>query len=80
MKHHSHHHINLSSLLLQGVLYRIHVIVVQSILFFFLTGKWSWSIGVSLLCSAVNTILYVNFHYWYFKFCHLHLEKEKKDE
>jgi len=41
------------------------VIVVQSIFFYILTGKWKWAIGTSIAWNVINTFLYYNYHYWF---------------
>ena len=63
--------IKLKVLLLEGVLYRIHIIIIQSIFWYLLFGyttgvwEWSWAISSSVLWNICNTILYYNYHYWF---------------
>lgn len=48
-----------------GIVYRLHVILVQSIFFWFLTKSWKWAIGTSVAWNILNTLLYYNYHYWF---------------
>ena len=57
--------INISLLGMNGLLYRIHIIIIQSIFFWVITGTWKWSIGCSLTWNILNMILYYNWHYWF---------------
>jgi len=63
--------IKLKVLLLEGAIYRVHIIVLQSIFWYFFygitNGTWNWnlSIGSSLAWNLVNIILYYNYHYWF---------------
>jgi len=57
--------IKIGLLFTSGILYRIHIIVIQSIFFWYLTGRWKWAIGASIGWNIINTILYYNWHYWF---------------
>ena len=57
--------IKLNRLLVSGICYRIHVVFVQSIFFYLLTGEWKWAIGTSIAWNVINTFLYYNYHYWF---------------
>jgi len=57
--------IKLGSLGLSGAVYRVHVVLVQSLFFYALTGEWKWAIGASLAWGLINTFLYYNYHYWF---------------
>jgi len=48
-----------------GIVYRIHIIIVQSIFFWAITGSWRWALGTSLIWNVINTFLYYNYHYWF---------------
>ena len=50
---------------LSGIVYRLHVILIQSVFFWILTGDWKWAIGTSLVWNILNTFLYYNYHYWF---------------
>jgi len=62
--------IRIDRLFIQGLLYRVHIILIQSIFWYILLGittgmwKWEWAISSSLLWNVINTFLYYNFHYW----------------
>jgi len=66
--------IRLDRLFIQGIIYRIHIVIIQSIFWYVLLGyttgvwKWEWAISSSLLWNICNTILYYNFHYWIARF------------
>ena len=51
-----------------GIVYRIHVIFIQSVFLWLLTGSWKWSIGASVVWNIINTLLYYNYHYWFARF------------
>ena len=51
-----------------GIVYRLHVILIQSVFFWFLTGRWKWAVGTSLVWNVINTCLYYNYHYWFARF------------
>ena len=57
--------INIKLLGINGLLYRLHVLLLQFIFFWLVTGKWGWSIGISTVWSGINMILYYNWHYWF---------------
>ena len=57
--------IKIGMLGISGIVYRIHVILVQSIFFWIMTGNWKWAIGTSIVWNIINTILYYNYHYWF---------------
>jgi uncharacterized membrane protein len=61
---------------LSGLVYRIHIIIAQSIFFFLMTGNWRWAIGTSMVWNLVNTCLYYNYHYWFAKLFKLGKENE----
>ena len=50
-----------------GVVYRIHVIIIQSVFFYALTGQWKWAISTSIIWNILNTLLYYNYHFWFAK-------------
>ena len=50
-----------------GLVYRIHVIIVQSIFFYVITGQWKWAISTSIIWNLLNTLLYYNYHFWFAK-------------
>jgi len=53
---------------ISGIIYRLHVIVVQSIFFYVLAGEereWRWAIQASIAWNIINTFLYYNYHYWF---------------
>lgn len=52
-------------LFLSGIVYRIHVIIAQSLFFFILTGEWQWAVSTSVIWNLVSTCLYYNYHYWF---------------
>jgi len=53
---------------ISGIVYRIHIIIIQSIFFWVLTREWKWAIGTSIVWNIINTILYYNYHYWFSRF------------
>jgi len=63
--------IRLNRLALSGIIYRIHIILIQSVFFWLLTGEWKWAIGVTLAWNCANTFLYYNYHYWFARVCKL---------
>ena len=61
---------------ISGIVYRFHVIIIQSIFFYFLTGKWKWAVGTSIVWNLINTFLYYNYHYWFARIFKLGKEGE----
>lgn len=63
--------IKVNRLLISGIIYRIHIIILQSIFWYFFYGmtigmwEWKWAISSSLIWNAFNTMLYYNYHYWF---------------
>ena len=57
--------INIKMLGLNGLLYRLHVLVLQFLFFWLVTGNCGWSIGISTVWSTINMVLYYNWHYWF---------------
>lgn len=57
--------IKVTKLFISGVVYRIHVILIQSIFFYVLTREWKWAIGTSVTWNIINTCLYYNYHYFF---------------
>lgn len=54
--------IHFGRLLASGLIYRLFVILVQTTFFWILTGKFVWSLGVSMAWNAVNMLCYYLFH------------------
>lgn len=52
---------------INGLVYRTHIILLQSLFFWLLTHQWKWAIGTSLAWNCVNMCLYYNYHYWFAK-------------
>lgn len=52
-------------LLVSGVVYRLHIVVIQSVFFWLLTHEWKWAVGTSVAWNVVNTAAYYNYHYWF---------------
>ena len=52
--------IKLSTLGISGICYRLHIVVIQSVFFYLLTGEWEWAIGISITWNVINTLLYYN--------------------
>ena len=52
-------------LAVSGIVYRLHVILIQSIFFWILTHRWKWAISTSLAWNVLNTAVYYNYHYWF---------------
>ncbi len=69
--------IKLKLLGISGILYRVHVVVIQSIFFWLLTGKWEWAIGISIVWNIINTFLYYNYHYWFAKLFRIGKDMDK---
>ena len=57
--------IKISLLGASGIVYRLHVILIQTLFFYILTREWKWAIGTSLAWNIINTLLYYNYHYWF---------------
>ena len=61
--------IRLDRLLISGIIYRIHIIIIQSIFWYFFFGItadiWEPKLAVSssLVWNIVNTYLYYQYHY-----------------
>ena len=62
---------------ISGVVYRLHIIVIQSIFFYIITGEWKWAIGISLAWNIINIGLYYNYHYWFARLYKLEKEIER---
>ena len=64
-------------LLISGIIYRLHIVLIQSVFWYVLLGlttdvwEWKWAIGSSLLWNVFNTLLYYNYHYWFARVCKL---------
>ena len=71
--------INIKLLGISGLFYRIHVILIQSLFFWLLTGRWQWAIGTSLVWNIINTLLYYNWHYWFARLFIIGKAKEGND-
>lgn len=57
--------IRVKRLLVSGLVYRLHIVVVESIALRILTGQWKWAIGVSIVLNVVSMLAYYNYHYWF---------------
>jgi len=63
--------IRTNRLLISGVVYRLHIIVCQSIYWYLFYGitkgmwEWNWAISSSVIWNIFNTALYYNYHYWF---------------
>jgi len=68
--------IKVNRLLISGVVYRLHIIVIQTIFFFIITGEWKWAIGTSLVWNAINTAAYYNYHYWFARLVKLGIDPD----
>lgn len=73
--------IRVNKLLMSGILYRIHVIIIQSIFWYIFYGltigmwEWKWAISSSILWNIFNTLIYFNWHYWFARVCKLGKEE-----
>ncbi len=53
---------------LSGLLYRIHIIIIQSIFWYLFYGltmdtwEWKWAVSSSIIWNVLNTLLYYNWH------------------
>jgi len=69
--------IYIDRLVLGAILYRLHIIIIQSLFFYafygFTTGvwEWKWAVGTSIMWNIINTGLYLNYHYWFARICKL---------
>lgn len=70
--------IKVSLLAISGIVYRVHVVLVQTIFFWIITGKFKWAIGASVSWNVVNTMLYYNYHYWFARLFKLGRENQKE--
>lgn len=57
--------IKVKALGVSGLIYGLHIILIQSIFFWFITGNWEWAVGTSVAWNILNTLLYYNYHYWF---------------
>jgi len=54
-----------------GIVYRIHIIIIQSCFWYVFFGvmkgvwEWKWAISSSIAWNILNTCLYYNYHYWF---------------
>ena len=63
--------IKISLLIVSGIVYRLHIIVAESILLYLVTGKLEIAIKASVLLNFVSLLLYYNYHYWFAKYFRL---------
>jgi len=63
--------IKVGRLLLSGIVYRLHIVIIQSVFWYVFNGvtldvwEWKWAISSSIAWNVLNTILYYNYHYWF---------------
>ena len=63
--------IKVSKLFISGIVYRLHIIILQSIFWYIFFGmttgnwRWEWAISSSIIWNLFNTLLYYNYHYWF---------------
>lgn len=69
--------IRFNRLLISGVVYRLHIIVIQTIFFWIITSEWKWAIGTSLAWNAINTVAYYNYHYWFARLVKLGIDTDE---
>lgn len=69
-------------LFISGILYRIHIIIIQSIFWYLLFGitsniwKWEWAVSSSIIWNICNTFLYFNWHYWFARLVKLGVDEK----
>ena len=75
--------IRIKALFVSGMVYRLHIIILQSVFWYFFFGltndiwTWKWAVSSSLAWNAVNTFLYYNYHYWFSRFVKLGVTKKE---
>jgi hypothetical protein len=57
--------IKVRRLLVSGLVYRLFIILVESITLKVITGQWKWAIGTSLILNVVSLCAYYIYHYWF---------------
>jgi len=69
--------IRVNRLLISGIIYRLHIILIQSVFWYIFYGmtsntwKWEWAVSSSIIWNIFNTALYYNYHYWFARLCKL---------
>jgi len=54
----------MKGLFVQGILYRLHNVLIHAIVVFAMTGQWHAAIGTSVAFNLLNIVLYYHFHLW----------------
>ena len=71
--------IKVSLLGVSGIVYRLHIVLIQSVFFWVITGSWKWAIGTSITWNIINTCLYYNYHYWFARLFKLGKDNDNLD-
>lgn len=76
--------IKCKKLLIGGLLYRLHIILIQSVFWYLFYGYvakawvWEWAIGSSIIWNTLNTLLYFNWHYWFARMVKLGVNRDEE--
>lgn len=68
--------IRINVLALQGIIYRVFIIVCQTIFVWVLTGRFKLAVSFSLVWNVVNMMLYYLFHYTWARMFKLGCEED----
>ena len=55
------------NLFFRALAYRIHNILIWTVILGFVTNRWKLAVGAGLIVNIINTLLYFHFHFWFQK-------------
>ncbi|KKL23541.1 hypothetical protein LCGC14_2424330 [marine sediment metagenome] len=60
--------INLKLLIIEGAIYRVMLVVTQTLFFWIITKEFKLALGTSLIWNGINLGLYYVYHYLFLSF------------
>ena len=71
--------IKVKRLLVSGLVYRLHMVVVECITLKIITGEWKLAMEASLILSVITMLAYYNYHYWFARLFKLGINGEQNE-
>ena len=53
------------TLLLSGLVYRLFIVLVETLTLWIVKGQWKFAIETSILLNVVSICAYYTYHYWF---------------
>lgn len=52
-------------LLVSGLVYRLFIVLVETLTLWIIKGQWKWAIETSMVLNMVSLCAYYVYHYWF---------------